>query len=541
MQARQVMPRLKYAFNRIDWELLLFLVLFLNVKLIIKVIALAFQYLIRPDFKFGFRLKSSPLPIFYPLMIFIGILNTIMYTGYKDHHYLMSIATGISFWLMCILAIHQLKKITESKDPQRIYFTLITFFLINFSISLIILLKIIIETGSINPYQYQGLYQKYFINTGDYIKGVTFDTSTTNAAINALGIVYFFFRKNNFMVFVCMFTLLITGSNLINLLLFAVFGYLFVFRSNANQKSIMLSCFMMLIVFLGKVSPQNYSYLTGTLNSVVLHKDDPATPVVLPKRIQDLPDSVLDPEQRKQKTALLYLDSIGTLRYLKELAAHQIEVYGGKSLIVKPEIPHDNIHTPPFQHKDDTTSAEQELRKFMAIHQKSIPNIETSPKIPGKIIAFQQSFAYLAYNPGYIFTGTGIGRFSSKLAFRTSGLSLAGGYPQKFTYIDPAFLQNHLGLYLNFFARQEKMHSITNTPFSVYDQILTEYGLAGFVAFLLFYLGYFFKKSRHNDYGIPMIMLLIGLLFIDYWFEQLSVIDLFDLMMLHNKENIRTL
>ena len=29
------------------------------------------------------------------------------------------------------------------------------------------------ETGTLNPYTYQGDYQKYFINTGDYIKGIT--------------------------------------------------------------------------------------------------------------------------------------------------------------------------------------------------------------------------------------------------------------------------------------------------------------------------------------------------------------------------------
>eukprot|EP01039_Chlorochromonas_danica_P015397 gene15397-18091_t len=42
-----------------------------------------------------------------------------------------------------------------------------------------------IDAHAINPFRYQGQYQKYFLGTGDYIKGVTFDISTTNAVINA--------------------------------------------------------------------------------------------------------------------------------------------------------------------------------------------------------------------------------------------------------------------------------------------------------------------------------------------------------------------
>ena len=58
-----------------DWRLLLFLVLFLNVKMAIKVPAIALIYLLQFNFKFGFSLKNSRLPLFYLLAIGIALLN----------------------------------------------------------------------------------------------------------------------------------------------------------------------------------------------------------------------------------------------------------------------------------------------------------------------------------------------------------------------------------------------------------------------------------------------------------------------------------
>jgi hypothetical protein len=52
------------------------------------------------------------------------------------------------------------------------------------------------------------MYQKYFIGTGDHIRGITFDTSTTNAVLNAFGIVYFLLRKQMVMALLCMAVLL---------------------------------------------------------------------------------------------------------------------------------------------------------------------------------------------------------------------------------------------------------------------------------------------------------------------------------------------
>jgi hypothetical protein len=81
------------------------------------------------------------------------------------------------------------------------------FFIINALFSAGNLAAIFLDTHAINPYTYQGQMQKYFLNTGDYIKGVTFDTSTTNAVLSAFGVIYFPDPQKRPMLFVCMATI----------------------------------------------------------------------------------------------------------------------------------------------------------------------------------------------------------------------------------------------------------------------------------------------------------------------------------------------
>ena len=158
--------------------------------------------------------------------------------------------------------------------------------------------------------------------------------------------------------------------------------------------------------------------------------------------------------------------------------------------------------------------------------------------MPGKAIGLLQTAKFLRSHPAKIITGTGMGNFSSKLAFKATGLQFAGGFPARYAYISNDFLLNHLDVYLNFFSKRRELHSLTNNPFSVYDQMLAEYGIVGLVVFVIFYLGFFTKHLKKLTYGIPVLMLMLAAFFIDYWFEQLSVMVFFELLLLLNiKEN----
>jgi hypothetical protein len=524
--------KIQQAFKSINWKLLLFLILFLNVKLIVKIGAIALLYLLQFNFKFGFRWRNSRLPLFYLFVIAIGILNWFLLAGFNESNYTVSFLTGLFFWTLCILAIHQIKLFVERNPAVVIHKTILIFFLLNAIFSLAVFMMIIIKTGAVNPYLYQGDYQKYFIGTGDYIKGISFDTSTTNAVLNAFGVIYFLKRKNALMVLLCMIILLLTGSNLSNFLLSAVLLFIFIFQSNKDQKSVVVICFLFLVIFLAKISPQNNNYVSNYLErTFYTGEKKTVNENQLPIRLR--PDSTLTPEERNEKIATLYLDSLYRLKNekLNKMNAHPA------SFIQEIEIPKADINTAPYQHKSILTPAEENMNEFIRKHSKKLilsPADHFSSKLPGKIIALKQTWNFFKQNPIKIITGTGIGNFSSKLAFKTTGLNIAGGYPEKYIYLNPAFVSNHLDLYLSYFTKEDGRHSIVNNPNSVYDQLLSEYGLLGLGVFFIFYLGFFIKKSNSAAYGIPLIIFLSAIFFVDYWFEQLSIVVFFELLFFLN-------
>ena len=294
----------------IDWGLLIFLLLFLNVKLVFKIAAILLIYVLRPDFKFGFRLKNSRLPLFYLLVIAIAVFNWLISGMILNFKYDLVLATGILFWVLCILAIHQVKLAVDKNSPEMIYRTVVLFFILNALVSLFVYAGIVWETGAINAYRYQGNFQKYFIGTGDYIKGVTFDTSTTNAVLNAFGVIYFLLRGKYMLTIICMSVLLLTGSNISNLILIVTLIFVFFFQSNKDEKSMIIVCLFMLITFFVKISPENNKYVAGAYQKLFNKKPLVKETGIARIPITQKPDSILTDEEKKQKIAQLYLDSI---------------------------------------------------------------------------------------------------------------------------------------------------------------------------------------------------------------------------------------
>ncbi len=531
MGSKTGFPVIKSLFKKMDWQLLLFLLLVLNVKLAVKVAAVIMIYLLNWNFSFGFNIKKSRLPLFYLMAIIISFINLIVFRRFLNINYDVAFISGIGFWILSVLIIHQIKLFAEKNDMETIHQTLIIFFIINAFVSLINLGAIVLETGAINPYLYQGQFQKYFISTGDYIKGISFDTSTTNALINAFGVVYFLTKRNMQMVLLCMIILILTASNFTSLILMVVFALLFVFRSDAVQKSMMVICTSLLIIFLAKISPQNHNYVADVFGKV-FHEKKPelqtshSTP---PKG---------DTQVVKIIPALQYVNSVHANIVNKEmrLAAviKQPEIISSLKARTRPEIPEPNINRPFFQQKNDTSAAQYSLLGFINANKRNLPlcgEKDYELSTAGKLIAFRQTVQFFQQHPEKIFFGDGLGNFSSKLAYRITGLKMEGGYPARFSYISPDFLRNHLDVYLFVFSNKKGLHSIINTPDSVFDQLLAEYGIAGTVAFFIFYLGFFFKETSKRTYSLPLGVLLFGAFAIGYWFEQLSVVILFELLM----------
>ena len=75
----------------------------------------------------------------------------------------------------------------------------------------------------------------------------------------------------------------------------------------------------------------------------------------------------------------------------------------------------------------------------------------------------------------------------------------------------------------HFLQKKEGLHSVINTPHSVFAQMAGEYGLAGLAGFLVLYIMFFAKRHRHLSYGLPLLLFMTGMFFTEYWFEQLFI------------------
>lgn len=340
------------------------------------------------------------------------------------------------------------------------------------------------------------------------------------------------------MVLVCMAVLLLTASNFMNIAVLLVLAGLFLFNTNRDQKSIIVICLIFLVIFMAKVSPQNNTYVHETVKNIINPPRPPFNTTAVVNK-----DDATSPEALKRKFAKQYLDSIKAIsnrnavnKVSKRIAviipANIPKTDAGRIVIIGAD-----INTPPYQTPTDTPAEQRKLLAFIDAHKAMLPmsgQDSFSVHMPGKAIGLFQTVGFLKDHPVKIITGSGMGNFSSKLAFKATGLEFSGGFPAKYTYISNDFLLNHLDIYLNFFSKRRELHSLTNSPFSVYDQLLAEYGLMGLTVFVIFYLGFFTRHVKKLTYGIPLLILMLAAFFVDYWFEQLSVIVFFELLLLLN-------
>lgn len=526
------LSRLKGIFRAVDWQLLLFLLLFLDVKMVCKLIAIVFIYALRFDLRFGLRRTASRLPLFYIGMIGIALLDWVLYGLYGDRHYNIAFSSGILVWVLCLLAIHQVKLFVERSEAATLHRTLLVFFAINAAVSFLMLLKIMITVGSINPYAYQGDFQKYYLGTGDYIKGLFFDVSSTNAIVNAFGVVYFLSRRQVSMVLICMTVLLLTGSNAIDLLVAIVLIGIFLFRSDRDRKSLIVLTLFLLILFMAKISPENLRYASTRVTTMIGRKDPAGGAYPVIRDLRHAPDSLLDPEQKKQKFAILYMDSVGGVVWNRNDSIYK---QAGSPPPPVRTLPQTDLSAPEYQRRDDTTITRRKLIAFMTDPGMTgrVREIGAAMgRMPGKIFCMRQTAGFLVRHPRRLLIGNGMGRFSSKLAFRSVALGIEGNYPLSLQYIDSDFRNLHLAAYLSCFTKDASYHSMLNTPDNVYDQLLGEYGLAGLCLFIFAYIGFFGRHRRRFSYGLPLLVIMMAAFFTGYWFEQLSVVVLFELMIL---------
>jgi hypothetical protein len=525
--------------------LLLFLLLVLNVKLIIKLAAILFIFAANYKSLSLKNIRQQRLIYFYIAIIIISCVNFLLQVKQTTTAYFLAFSMSTVLWTSAALAgffiyiLLQKDRIRpDSSGGERLQRTVEVFFILHIGAVFFNLLLIMLETGSLNPYTYKGMHQRYYISTGDYISGITFDSPVTTAVISCFAVLYFLYRQKFLLSLASMASLLIIGSNLTNLFMILVLAFSFAFHTDKIQKSLITAYTCMLLLFITKVSPQNNEYVGRFAYKMLGMTYDLPKKNESPDFIKMQPDNLLTDEEKRKKTALLHIDSVSAAKLdhsnlsknkvaehiyiskLKSTDSQTLKMASYHNDYKEPEAVTDKInrHT-SFLQQEYSGEAEQ-LKSHYDWNK------------PGKWIAFLQLIRYLKEHPGKIMLGTGPGNFSSRTAFKTSTLGIAGSYPRQYRYIHPAFRNNHLFTYVFYHSQLQPKHAAENTPDSTYHQLLGEYGIIGLLAFVLLYLGYFLRFRKSLTFGLPVLLLLLLAFCTEYWFEQLSIVILAELLLL---------
>jgi hypothetical protein len=150
---------------------------------------------------------------------------------------------------------------------------------------------------------------------------------------------------------------------------------------------------------------------------------------------------------------------------------------------------------------------------------------------PRKILSFFDTYELLSSNIKIFFVGASPAHFSSRVAFIGGG-EFVDWYPKSLVFLAKNFSQFHFQLWNNEVLSIDFNDGTANQPFSVYNQVIGEYGIVGVITFLTFYLKGVWKKIRGIQYSLLMIISLILFLFLDYWFEYISTMLIFEFIIL---------
>jgi len=511
---KKALPADRWLRN-INVPLLVFLILFLNVKFVIKVIAIVFILLYERNLTLGLSFKRSRLPLFYSLILVLEVIKYLAVIRNYSLNYLLVVGMGMLQWLFCLLAIHHLKLYVDRDSPEKIHNTIRAFYLANFIVSLLFVLVLIFHPLWLTTYWGAGA--DISINhpsAGDSILGISFDSSTANATINCLGLIYFLYKRDiRFSILCLLVTISCTSNTTFIFMEITLALMVLTVRSKALRiRSIIAMVSMVVLYLLASAHNREYIrnyfvqlYILNKDTSVAMHQDDSVLVRNGGDSLVKAPVKIGDDAYKVNKRGLARaLDNLLSIEERPATRERSSEV----DSIEKGKIADSTIYP-------------------------VISEIAYKSK-PGKLISFAQTYFFLKMNVRHLLFGAGIGNFSSKLAFRVSGSGVTGTYPKKFQYVSPEFRYNHLKTY-QFYANQDaSRHSVLNFPFSVYNQISGEYGILGIGLFAFGYLWYFVSRFRRLSYGRYMLCALLAFFLMEYWFELFTLVILFELFLLLN-------
>lgn len=517
--------KIKNWISSIDWVVFGALLLMINVSTVVKLVGIVFLlfFSLRNGFKVQDLIKSET-PKFYLIVLFISLLHYLLSWNYFDMTVIVKTGVSLLYWGASFLILTMLYKRVKTSSLEKIKNAITLLLVLNIAFSFIDLLAIIIEIKDINPFTYKGSGTKYFMSTGDYIRGVSFDTSSVNAFICLFSFIYFLFDRKYLLAFLSVVILLFTNSNLANLILLPILILLFI-QGSKFIKTITVLCFGVILIFYIKIIPQSFAYIMNHFDSEYSVKQY----------------YIKENDSIQTAQNIHIRDSIITDYHHRFLAGNDLVKETPKEIVKN-----NSIKVPEKQKEQlvqeeqvvETTPKEKDidfLKEFIVAHY-DVENFQddsilVSEKHPGKVLSHQQTLLFSMTSVEHFLIGNGPGNFSSKLAFKLSGVLNHPASTSNRFKIDDSFKKNHLRIYSYYFNEDVAKHSILNAPYSSYNQLLGEYGYLGLFAFIFFYLGFFIKRMKLLQYGRYLLIALIPMLFIDYLFEGMSILILFELLM----------
>ncbi|HEV3414412.1 MAG TPA: hypothetical protein VG101_18155 [Puia sp.] len=469
----------EFVLKEMYLPLFLFLLVFTIDKITLKFAGIALLYLLHPDF--NFRSDVRKVPLFYPLLLLLEVLKFLLLNRDFSAGHTISFLLGALFWIISFLSLHQMRSIVDQVKAERIDRTLTVFFLINAAISLLQLLMAMYSSGTINPYNFKTT--NFGNSTGDLIKGIFLGPSYLNMMISSFFLFFFLVRQNYRLALAAFLVILLTTSNLCNMILLPVLVAFLIFSRRKKARVWAAGFLALFAAFYLLVTPSNLKYIRS---SILVPKKQQEEMIAYEKKALLL--------QRKRRSTIGMADS-----------GSDVPAYSAANVDALIGYPMDSI----------PDSAIMLTGK------------------PGKLQSFKQTLSYITSGPRPLLFGAGMGGFSSFLALRMSDADREEGsrlFKYLPTYMAPPFMQNHYRIYKALYSLPREFHSVKHFPNSFLDQLFGEYGLVGVALFLLTYAWFFISRFRQLSYGRYLLFLLGGYLVIDYLFEYLSVVSVFELL-----------
>jgi hypothetical protein len=507
-----------------DPALLLFLLFLLNYRFSFKLVALLAIFILRPRVSY----KMDGITLFYIAMPLLGLINLLFFSHDLSVNHVMVVLQSSLIWLLCLFSYLQIRHAVKVTPVSRLDGTLKLLVILNLIVSFADLVHVMWKTGALNPYS-QISPPPYGVSSGDLIGGIFGKLHLVNTIISVLLLVYFAYRKNVIYVILALIPFLLTGSNLATLILIAVVAVMVVTARGTMRKYATLVCVPLIVLFYMKITKDNYRYMVKTINSLIKHGRDEAA---------DTLTGIAAKNEAPTKEKLVY-------EYIAYKQKQHEE--GSANLTPAKDSARTTIYNVIEQYEKQEKLNEQKetdyvykRKELLLLSKQNDPFFEYGrlksydfEKEPGKLTSFKQTYAYLSGDWRRMLLGAGPGSFSSRTAFITSGivddsrlLSLIPRYETK------EFIENHKSIFKYLMFLDDATHSITNLPFSWYNEVAGEYGLAGIACFIFLYMGFFVKKIRYFTYGRYLLIMMLAFFMFDYWYQRISVMIIFEMLML---------